>query len=211
LNAAIYAEQTVNSANWRVHWVLVESGINAPQNSSAGYVPFVHEYAMRNMYPDQNGSPISISQGQTVNIPRQISLNPSWVPDNCRVIVFVQNNTDKKVQQVEYLDVSTLTGVGDPAVSLPSEFMLSQNYPNPFNPTTTVSYALSEESYVSLKVFNLLGEEVRTLVAETRAAGNYEVTWDGKTNSGKDATSGVYLYQMIAGKFRETRKMTLTR
>jgi hypothetical protein len=211
MNARIYAEGAVSSANWRVHWVVVESEISEPQNSGSGYVPFVHHVAHRNMYPDANGSAITISQGQTVDIPRTITLNTGWVANHCKVIVFVQNNTDKKVQNAEVINVDMLTDVSPGGGEIPAAFSLSQNYPNPFNPTTTISFALSEESYVSLKVFNLLGEEVRTLVAETRAAGNYEVTWDGKTNSGKDATSGVYLYQMIAGKFRETRKMTLTR
>ena len=102
VNAAIFAEQAVNSSTWRVHWALVESQISAPQNSGSGYVPFTHDFAHRNMYPDGNGSPITITQGQTVNIPRTITLNSSWVAANCRVIVFVQNNTDKKVQNVQY-------------------------------------------------------------------------------------------------------------
>jgi hypothetical protein len=61
MNASITAEQPVNSANWRVHWVMVESGLSAPQNSGSGYVPFTHEYVHRGMYPDGIGSPISIS------------------------------------------------------------------------------------------------------------------------------------------------------
>ncbi len=209
MNAAIYAEQVVNSSTWRVHWAVVESGINAPQNSGSGYVPFVHDFAHRNMYPDGNGSTITISQGQTVNIPRTITLGANWVPNNCRVIVFVQNNTDKKVQNAQYVDVSTLTGVGEPVNGVPTTFALSQNYPNPFNPTTNIDYALSKQSFVSIKVYNLLGQEVRMLASEEKGAGVYTASWDGTDNLGKEVPSGMYLYKMTAGNFSETKKMMM--
>lgn len=207
LNAAIFAELPVNSTTWRVHWVVVESGISAPQNSPGGYVPFIHDYAFRNFYPDPNGSTITIVQGQTVNFPRSIPLDASWVPNNLRVIVFVQNNTDKKVQQVEFVDVNTLTSVGEPVNGVPTTFAVSQNYPNPFNPTTAFDYAVSKQSFVSIKVYNLLGQEMRALVSEEKGVGVYQATWDGKDNVGTEVPSGMYLYKMIAGNFSETKKM----
>jgi hypothetical protein len=210
LNAAIYAEQAVNSGNWRVHWVVVESGISAPQFNGSTYVPFIHDHAMRFMYPDANGSPITISQGQTVNIARTITLNSAWVANNCRVIVFVQNNTDKKVQQVEFIEVPDIpTSVGDPVGGVPTTFALSQNYPNPFNPSTAIDYALSERAFVTIKVHNLLGQEVKTLVAEEKGAGIYTLQWNGKDNAGNDVPSGMYLYTMRAGNFVQTKKMML--
>jgi hypothetical protein len=207
MNAAITAEQAVNSSNWRVHWVVVQSEISEPQNSPSGYVPFTHHFVHRNMYPDANGSPITISQGQTVNVPMTITLNAAWIPANCRVIVFVQNNTDKKVQNAEYAEVATLTSVGEPVNGVPTTFAISQNYPNPFNPTTTIDYAVSKQSFVSVKVYNLLGQEVRTLVSEEKGIGVYQAKWDGKDNVGAEAPSGMYLYKMIAGSFSETKKM----
>lgn len=207
MNAAITAEQAVNSANWRVQWAIVESEISQPQFNGSTYVPFTHHYAHRGMYPDANGSPISISQGQTVNVPIVLTLNAAWVPANCRVIVFVQNNTDKKVQNAEYADVATLTGVGEPINGIPTTFEISQNYPNPFNPTTNIDYAVSKPSFVSVKVYNLLGQEVRTLVSEEKGVGVYQAKWDGKDNVGVEAPSGMYLYKMIAGSFSETKKM----
>lgn len=209
MNAEIFAEQAVNSSTWRVHWVLVESGINEPQNSGSGYVPFIHDYAMRQMYPDANGSTISITQGQTINIPRTITLNSSWVANNCRVIVFVQDNTTKKVQNVEYMNVSTLTSIGEPVDNIPTVFALSQNYPNPFNPTTSIDFALSERAFVSITLWDLLGREIRTLVSETRDAGLYTTHWDGKDRFGNELPSGVYLYTMRAGSFVQTKKMML--
>lgn len=87
---------------------------------------------------------------------------------------------------------------------LPHQFSLTQNYPNPFNPKTTISYSLPKSSYVTLKVFDSRGSEVATLVSEYRQAGNYEVVFDGSTFS-----SGVYFYQIIAGKFVRTKKLIL--
>ncbi len=95
--------------------------------------------------------------------------------------------------------------------NLPQEFSLSQNYPNPFNPTTVIRYALPENQYVSLKVYNLLGQVVTTLVDEQKAAGYYQVRWNGKNSSGRDVASGVYFYCIKAGSFVETKKLVLLR
>jgi len=91
-----------------------------------------------------------------------------------------------------------------PADNVPHEYMLKQNYPNPFNPTTKISYQLPVISNVTLKIYDMLGREVQTLFAGTRPAGSYTATFDG-TN----LASGVYLYQMKAGNFIETKKFVL--
>ena len=83
-------------------------------------------------------------------------------------------------------------------------YLLSQNYPNPFNPKTTISYKLSANSYVELKVYDLLGREMKTLVSEKKPAGIYHVDFNA-TN----LPSGVYIYKLITGNFTETRKMTV--
>ena len=88
--------------------------------------------------------------------------------------------------------------------SQPKRFTLSQNYPNPFNPTTTISYELPKESFVSLKVFDLLGREVTTLVSEEMSAGSYSRQWNA-TN----IPSGIYFYRLQAGSFCETKKLVL--
>jgi len=209
LNASIYADRAVNSSNWRVHWVVTQSGISEPQWDGNSYVPFIHDAVHRSMTPDGNGSPIAIVQGQTVDIPRTITLNSGWTAGDCQVVVFVQNNTDRKVQNVEVLDVSTLTGVGEPVNGVPTTFGIAQNYPNPFNPTTMLDYAVSQQSFVTIKVYNLLGEEVRTLVSQLQGIGTHHVEWDGTANDGKAVPTGVYLYEMTAGSFREMKKMVL--
>lgn len=91
----------------------------------------------------------------------------------------------------------------------PETFGLSQNYPNPFNPSTEISFALPSAGYVRLKVFNILGQEVQTLVDRQMDAGNHVVTWNGKDSGGNQAASGVYFYRLDADQQRETRKMLL--
>ena len=94
-------------------------------------------------------------------------------------------------------------------VSLPEEYQLLQNYPNPFNPQTEISYNLSEDSPVKLTVYNMLGQKVKVLVDEYQSAGAKRVTWDGHNENGESVASGIYLYRLEAGKFTETKKMSL--
>ncbi len=105
------------------------------------------------------------------------------------------------------MDLSDLpTDVEDNDTYVPHLLSLSQNYPNPFNPTTTIQFSLPHSAFVSLKVFNTLGQEVSNLVAEEKAVGNYKVEWNAE-----GVASGVYLYRLIAGKFVETKKMLFLR
>ena len=98
--------------------------------------------------------------------------------------------------QYEYTSVETRVA------SKPTDFELRQNYPNPFNPTTSINYSLNKKSYVELKVYNVLGAEVATLVNETKNAGSYKVSFDATNLS-----SGVYFYQLKSGDQTITRKM----
>lgn len=96
-----------------------------------------------------------------------------------------------------------------PAAPLPYYFSLQQNYPNPYNATTAIRYSCGQEAFVSLKVYNILGQEVVTLVAERKSAGFHTVLWDSKDKSGNSLASGIYLYRMIAGSFVEKKKLIL--
>jgi len=118
--------------------------------------------------------------------------DPIWVEANI-LIVNVEEEKDKS--------------------SLPTEFSLSQNYPNPFNPATKIKFTIpSVETHrdasllVTLKVFDILGSEIETLVNEEKPAGTYELTWNAE-----QLPSGVYFYQLRAGSFIETKKMLLLR
>jgi hypothetical protein len=95
-------------------------------------------------------------------------------------------------------------GVEQIVGAVPTEFVLGQNYPNPFNPSTTIRYQVPEASWISLKIYDMLGQEVATLVNRVEEPGEYIVSWNASS-----ASSGMYLYRLIAGSFVETRKMLL--
>jgi hypothetical protein len=97
-----------------------------------------------------------------------------------------------------------ITGVNNELNNLPIEFKLSQNIPNPFNPCTIIKYSLPRQFHVTLKIYDILGNEVTTLVNEEKPAGNYQYQW----NAGNLA-SGVYFYHLKAGKFIDTKKLIL--
>jgi spore coat protein CotH len=93
--------------------------------------------------------------------------------------------------------------------STPSEFKLKQNYPNPFNPSTTIEYSSTNDSYMSLKIYNSLGQHVTTLVDEFQSAGEKSIVWSGKDNFGNAVPSGLYTYQLQSDAHVLTRKMLL--
>jgi len=111
-------------------------------------------------------------------------------------------------------DFGTITSVNishNPVV--PATYSLAQNYPNPFNPSTTIEYSLPVSGQTTLKIFNVLGQEVRTLVNDTQIAGKYSVRFDARLPDGQATTlaSGVYFYRLVAGDFHEVKKMLLLR
>jgi hypothetical protein len=104
------------------------------------------------------------------------------------------------------LKTATVASVDDRGTDKPGSFSLHQNYPNPFNPTTTISYRIGDRAPVVLKVFDVLGREVATLVNETQEPGEHAVAFDAG-----DLSSGVYYYQLRAGMLMQSRKMLVVR
>ncbi len=93
----------------------------------------------------------------------------------------------------------------------PRTFALDQNYPNPFNPTTLIRFQIPEGSNVNLKIYNSLGQEIRTLASQFYESGEYQTVWDAKDNSGNKVPSGVYFYRINAGNYSQIKKMMLIR
>ena len=144
----------------------------------------------------------------------QSQLDYNWtVPElatDAGQIKIIQDNTD----YTDFADASgnftinVTTGVKKNR-SFSESFILYHAYPNPFNPTTTIRYELSQRSQISLKVYSILGLEIRTLIDDVQSPGLKSVIWDGTNNQGESVGSGVYIYQIRAGNEIQTRKMTL--
>ena len=98
----------------------------------------------------------------------------------------------------------SLTGVGDNSTEPMLTYKLYNNYPNPFNPSTTIKYSVAENTFVSLKIYDVAGSEVGTVVNREQAAGEYEIDFNAES-----LTSGVYIYKIQAGDFVQTKKMIL--
>ena len=96
-------------------------------------------------------------------------------------------------------------------INSPKEFSLHQNYPNPFNPETTIKYQLPEKSFITLKIYNIHGQEIKTLINDEKPAGYHSINWDATNNYGIKVSSGIYIYQLNAGNFTQTKKMILLR
>jgi len=103
------------------------------------------------------------------------------------------------ITSVEVLDGNTL----------PEDFYLSQNYPNPFNPETEIQFGVPERAHVSLAVYNVLGQKIKSLVDEVLSANRYTTYWDGTDNNGLRVTSGIYFYKLETDQYHETKKMIM--
>lgn len=110
--------------------------------------------------------------------------------------------------QGEFSIDANVTSVEEPE-ELPNKFELSQNYPNPFNPTTKINFTIAEPSHVSLKVYDILGRELATLVNENLSAGSHNVVWNAENSFGNKMASGTYIYRIVAGNNVITKKMQL--
>ena len=140
----------------------------------------------------QNGSQITV----------QIPTNPATLPLGYYILFAMVDDIPSKGQIVKITNLPT--GVPGVDETIPGQFKLYQNYPNPFNPATTIEYEISQPSLVSLKIFNILGEDIATLVAEQQSPGKYTIQWNAE-----NLPSGIYLYQLTAGDFSKTKKLML--
>jgi hypothetical protein len=131
------------------------------------------------------------------------SFDPSGNLDNIRGAVTVKDATSGEGFIVWSVDLDHIVGVNDEEIIL-NEYSLNQNFPNPFNPTTKIDFAIPENQFVSLKVYDLLGKEIATLVNEEKQAGSYTVGFNASNLS-----SGMYIYKIQAGDFVDVKKMIL--
>lgn len=112
-----------------------------------------------------------------------------------------------------YFKNSLPTVVEEPSKNpqVPTSFYMSQNYPNPFNPETQIEFEIPRESFVSIKIYNILGQKVYTLINENKTPGIYRITWDGRDEYGQLVKSGVYFYRLESDSFSQIKKMMYVR
>ena len=106
-----------------------------------------------------------------------------------------------------HVDVSDMLGID--GETLPTEFALHNNYPNPFNPVTNILYDIAEVSDVTLEIYNVMGQRVRTLVNGSHEPGRYQITWNATNDFGQGLSSGMYIYRIQAGDFVSVKKLVL--
>jgi hypothetical protein len=200
LNAEVTRTGSVADNDLVIHFVVIEDLYYAGNNGISD-----HKHVMRKMFPTPNGQTFSINLNETKDVEQTIDIDPPWDADSLNVVVFVQSSGSKTVYQSETINYNdlTTTGVGNEN-SLPKEFSLQQNYPNPFNPSTSIKFTIPESGFTTLKVYNILGNEVTTLISEELTQGSFSVKFDAS-----ELPSGVYLYTLTSNNFNETKKMLL--
>ena len=194
-------------AQWEIEVLFDYGQVQLSTNNGTTWIPLSGQYTNLGMYSQPNG--VSLYDGSqyswiheiidiTDYLSHQFMLRFSlssdlagnldgWYIDNVKISVYA----------------AVAIAVEEEAIQ-PIVFNLEQNYPNPFNPTTTIKYSIPKQSYVMLKMFDILGREVATLVNEEKPAGTYEVSWEAK-----NLASGVYFYKIITGIYTAVKKMVL--
>jgi len=114
-----------------------------------------------------------------------------------------------RLKQIDFDGAFEYSSIIEATIAGPQDFALEQNYPNPFNPETHIRYEVPVASKVTLAIYNLMGEKIRTLVDEEKPVGQHSVLWDSKDDYGRNVGSGVYFYRMTADNFSKTMKLTL--
>jgi photosystem II stability/assembly factor-like uncharacterized protein len=170
--------------NWQTASELNNLGFEI-ERASSSTTPFSNEWIL-----------IGFVQGNGTTTETQFY---SFIDENIS-----RGNYFYRLKQYDYDGTFEYSNIVEVDVIKPNTFSLGQNYPNPFNPTTNIEFRISEFGFVSLKVYDVLGNEVATLVNEEKSAGTYDVEFDAR-----DLTSGMYFYQLQAGTFIKTRKMVL--
>jgi hypothetical protein len=178
--------------------------------------------------PDCNGNAVPDACDITSGLVQDCNANGA--PDSCDIVAELVEDCNSNVVP-DSCDIANATSqddnengvpdecdppvdVGDDALdgAVPVAYRLHTNVPNPFNPSTQIAYELPEVAIVTLRIYDVSGQLVRTLEAGTlRVPGVYRMTWNGRDDTGREVSSGLYFYELAAGKHKEVRKMTLIR
>ena len=200
INAELTRTGNISDNDLVLHFIVAENLYYAGRNNITHHI-----HVMRKMLPTPDGLSFTISLNETKNLGQNIDLDPLWNADSLSFIVFVQSTSSKTVYQSETINYTGLlvTDVANENDN-PESFHLEQNYPNPFNPSTKIKFSVSQAGFTTLKIFNLLGNEISSLLNEIIPAGNYELDFDASGLPG-----GVYFYSLQSNGLNQTKKMIL--
>ena len=202
---SITATAPISLTNLRIRYCVLE---NLPYVWGSPPVTGI-DHVQRKMLPDWNGIPLTISNGETKSDSQSFMLRDSILNvDSCEVAVFVQSDQTKEILQGVWSNLPVFSGTeGTPAEEIPEAYYLSSPTPSPFARRTQVRFGLPRESEVSLKVYDLSGREVRTLISGRRAAGLHTASWD----AGEGVPPGVYFLRLEAEGRSLTRRAVVLR
>lgn len=177
------------------HWVIYTSppGTNGET---------IFENVFRKALPSSLGTYINTNAG-TYTYEFRYKIDPVWKDTSIYTMAYVQNDANKSILNTARNGMY-FTGITPNTNEIPNKIELGQNYPNPFNPTTNIKFDLPKDEFVTLKVYDLLGKEVRTIVEGMHKAGKYNVVVDIG-----DLSSGIYFYTLKTDNFIDTKKMSL--
>lgn len=203
------------TGSYFVNYILAEDSLITTQNGNSSCIGgsnYRLDQVVRDMINGAEGELITDvpwNSQQVIVKNLSYTLTPGWNPYNSYLIVMVYkdyggNFNHNTIQQAVKLRVSETPLSVNNTNSNEYGYFLNQNYPNPFNPVTTISYNLPKSGIVNLKLYNINGKEVKSLLNEFKQKGYYEFTFDGA-----ELSSGIYFYTITAGEFIRTNKMTL--
>ena len=186
-----------NGANWEV--------ISAPASGTIYYIAACYDYFWMivgsSIYKSTDNGTTWILDGTSPEPIRRLS----FYTDQNGIFGWAVGNEGTVLRYKSR--ITNINTENDEAI--PEHYSLFQNYPNPFNPETTIKYEIPNKSDITLKIYNLLGQEVKTLINESKKAGYHQIIWDGRNNNGVKVGSGIYIYRIQAGDFVKTKKMVL--
>ncbi len=199
-------------AGWHFHF---SNPAGNRVNGKGVPVRFIKRLRMQLRYAEGDSGGMMLGKSNTVHLRYWDENIEQWLPVSDasydlqnEVVVF---ETESIQSYYAIFGTESVTSVAEFNNGIPENFTLEQNYPNPFNPTTTIGYQIHSDGLVTLTIFNVLGKEVRTLVNKSQLAGIYQITWDGRDNSGNVLPTGTYFYKLQFADQKEIRSMLLVK
>jgi hypothetical protein len=144
-----------------------------------------------------------------INLKDGVAFSNSLFSEDGTKFVWYADDASTYVNKIRAYSLANGVTGNEETELLPTEFTVSQNYPNPFNPSTKIIFSLPEMAKVTVRIYDMLGREIRTLVNTENSAGTHEVMWNGDNDMGQKVASGIYLYSVSTNKFVQTKKMIL--